>query len=172
MLPLMAAWLKHKRRYGSLVEKALYAKMGLVEFIQRLLEKRAVQFFGADDRYKLLSGAAGSDGWENVGTANEREPLVKTPQQFSIFVHFYSNFNIAANLYSSIDYWNEFLDTGELLVVRRDQIILDDGRFLPHGIYKRWLTRKSWNSHQRSLIRSTQRRHHGRRRNEASHFYK
>ncbi|XP_043278458.1 uncharacterized protein [Venturia canescens] len=76
MLPLIAAWLKYKRRYGSTVEKALYAKMGLVRFVQRLLEKRAVQFYGADDRYKLLSGATGSDGWENVGTDDEREPLI------------------------------------------------------------------------------------------------
>ncbi|XP_012272314.1 uncharacterized protein LOC105695377 [Orussus abietinus] len=76
MLPLIAAWLKYKRTYGSKVEKALYRDMGLVQFIQRLLEKRAVQFVGSDDRFVLIDHSTGSEGWENVGTENEKEPLV------------------------------------------------------------------------------------------------
>lgn len=76
MLPLIARWLKHKRQYGSAIERALYKEMGLIEFIQRLLEKRAVNFFGSDDRYKLIDGKTGVDGWESVGTDYEKEPLV------------------------------------------------------------------------------------------------
>ncbi|XP_066596580.1 uncharacterized protein [Prorops nasuta] len=76
MLPLIARWLKYKRQYGSPVEKAVYKDMGLVEFIQRLLDKRAVSFVGAQDRYKLIDNNTGSNGWESVGTDHEKEPLV------------------------------------------------------------------------------------------------
>lgn len=76
MLPLIAAWLKHKRLYGSAVEKALYKNMSLIQFIHRLLEKRAVYFYGPNDRWKLIDNKTGIDGWETVGTSNEKEPLV------------------------------------------------------------------------------------------------
>lgn len=75
-VPLIAAWLKYKRQYGSNAEMAVYKDMGLCEFIQRLLDKRAVAFFGSDDRYKLISNKCGVDGWDNVGKDNEKEPLV------------------------------------------------------------------------------------------------
>ncbi|XP_029164356.1 uncharacterized protein LOC114935638 isoform X2 [Nylanderia fulva] len=76
MLPLIARWLKHKRLYGSAVEKALYKDITLSEFIHRLLEKRAVCFLGNNDRWKLIDNKSGVDGWESVGTNNEKEPLV------------------------------------------------------------------------------------------------
>ncbi|XP_031785731.1 uncharacterized protein LOC100116601 isoform X5 [Nasonia vitripennis] len=76
MLPVIAGWLKYKRVYGSAVERAMYKDMTLVPFVQRLLEKRAMQFYGADDRYCLIDGKSGSGGWENVGTEREKEPLV------------------------------------------------------------------------------------------------
>ncbi|XP_054010549.1 uncharacterized protein LOC128893551 isoform X1 [Hylaeus anthracinus] len=78
MLPLLAGWLKHKRLYGSAVERAMYMDMGLIQFIHRLLEKRAVYFYGPDDRWKLIDGKSGVDGWESVGTDREKEPLVLT----------------------------------------------------------------------------------------------
>ncbi|XP_034177844.1 ADP-ribosylarginine hydrolase CG3568 isoform X1 [Osmia lignaria lignaria] len=78
MLPLIARWLKHKRTSGSAIERAMYQDMGLIQFIHRLLEKRAVHFFGSEDRWKLIDGKTGVDGWENVGTDNEKEPLVLT----------------------------------------------------------------------------------------------
>ncbi|CAL7950081.1 unnamed protein product [Xylocopa violacea] len=78
MLPLVAQWLKHKRLYGSAIERAMYKDMGLVQFIHRLLEKRAVHFFGPNDRWKLIDGKTGVNGWENVGTDQEKEPLVLT----------------------------------------------------------------------------------------------
>lgn len=76
MLPLIANWLKHKRQYGSPIERTFYKDMGLVQFVQRLLEKRAMQFFGPDDRYALMNGSFGTGGWENIGTEREKEPLV------------------------------------------------------------------------------------------------
>ncbi|XP_014210277.1 uncharacterized protein LOC106640682 [Copidosoma floridanum] len=75
-LPLIANWLKYKRIHGSSVERGLYKDMGLVRFVQRLLDKRALQFYGADDRFFLVSGKSGSGGWEHVGTEREKEPLV------------------------------------------------------------------------------------------------
>ncbi|XP_076235327.1 ADP-ribosylarginine hydrolase CG2909 isoform X2 [Calliopsis andreniformis] len=78
MLPLVARWLNHKRMHGSAIERAMYLDMGLIQFIHRLLEKRAVCFYGPMDRWKLIDGKAGVDGWENVGTDNEKEPLVLT----------------------------------------------------------------------------------------------
>ncbi|XP_020281029.1 uncharacterized protein LOC109853363 isoform X2 [Pseudomyrmex gracilis] len=76
MLPLIARWLKHKRLYGSSVEKALYKDMNLIEFIHRLIEKRAVHFYGLNDRWKLIDNKSGVDGWDTVGTEQEKEPLV------------------------------------------------------------------------------------------------
>ncbi|XP_058789868.1 uncharacterized protein LOC131663458 isoform X3 [Phymastichus coffea] len=76
VLPLIANWLKHKRQYGSPVERALYKDVGLVQFVQRLLEKRAMQFYGPDDRYALMNGSSGTGGWESVGSEREKEPLL------------------------------------------------------------------------------------------------
>ncbi|XP_018317844.1 uncharacterized protein [Mycetomoellerius zeteki] len=78
MLPLIARWLKHKRLYGSAVEKVMYAEMGLIQFIHRLLDKRVASFCGANDRWKLLDNKSGFDAWESVGTDQEKEPLVLT----------------------------------------------------------------------------------------------
>ncbi|KYN16193.1 hypothetical protein ALC57_11546, partial [Trachymyrmex cornetzi] len=78
MLPLIAQWLRHKRLYGSPVEKAMYADMGLIQFIHRLLDKRVASFYGAKDRWKLLDNKSGFGAWESVGTDQEKEPLVLT----------------------------------------------------------------------------------------------
>ncbi|XP_017875387.1 uncharacterized protein LOC108622189 isoform X2 [Ceratina calcarata] len=78
MLPLLAQWLKHKRLYGSAIERAMYKDMGLVQFIHRMLEKRAVYFYGSSDRWKLIDGKTGAEGWDNIGTDHEKEPLVLT----------------------------------------------------------------------------------------------
>ena len=80
-LPLIAAWLKHKRQHGNAIERATYQGMGLVSLIQRLLDKRALQFYGADDHYYLLDGNSGSGGWEHVGTEREKEPLVRVARE-------------------------------------------------------------------------------------------
>lgn len=76
MLPLIAGWLKYKREHGTAVEKSVYKNMGLIQFTQRLLEKRAVAFYGSDDRWKLIDKKTGEGGWEFVGTDQEKEPLV------------------------------------------------------------------------------------------------
>nr|XP_037877088.1 uncharacterized protein LOC101735359 isoform X5 [Bombyx mori] len=76
VLLLMAHFLIYKREHGSSIEKELYRDMTIPELIDRLLLKRAVSFMGARDAYMLMSGKKGVDGWENVGTPAETEPLV------------------------------------------------------------------------------------------------
>ncbi|XP_043475220.1 uncharacterized protein LOC122506884 isoform X2 [Leptopilina heterotoma] len=78
MLPLVAGWLKFKRQHGSSVEKSLYKNMGLIQFIHRLLVKRAVCFLNPSDSYKLIDNCSGEGGWEYIGTDNEKDPLVLT----------------------------------------------------------------------------------------------
>ncbi|KAK0089336.1 hypothetical protein PV325_007880 [Microctonus aethiopoides] len=76
MLPLIAGWLRHKREHGSSVEKTMYNNMGLVQFIQRLMDKRAVEFYGSSDRWRLINNQMGEGGWELIGTEQEKEPLI------------------------------------------------------------------------------------------------
>lgn len=76
VLLLITHFLIYKREYGSSIEKELYKDMSVVQFIDRLLKKRAVNFMGAADTYLLLSGEKGSDGWESVGTVNQKAPLL------------------------------------------------------------------------------------------------
>ncbi|XP_022837517.1 uncharacterized protein LOC111364733 isoform X2 [Spodoptera litura] len=76
VLLLITHFLIYKREYGSSIEKELYKDMSVVQFIDRLLKKRAVNFMGAADSYLLLSGEKGSDGWESVGTVNQKAPLL------------------------------------------------------------------------------------------------
>ncbi|XP_044006151.1 uncharacterized protein LOC122851159 isoform X2 [Aphidius gifuensis] len=76
MLPLIAAWLKYKRKHGSIVEKALYKNMNLVKFIQRLLDCRAIEFWGSGDTWRLIDNQQGQGGWEAVGTDKETSPLI------------------------------------------------------------------------------------------------
>nr|CAD7432017.1 unnamed protein product [Timema monikensis] len=77
-LYLYTEFLDHKRKYGTATEKAVYDKMGVVDLVQRLLEKRAVTFYGKRDAYLLISGKKGVQGWEYVGKDNgeEKPPLV------------------------------------------------------------------------------------------------
>lgn len=91
MLPLLARWLKHKRLYGSAIERAMYKDMGLVQFIHRLLEKRAVHFYESVDSWKLIDGKTGVNGWENVGTDQEKEPLVSYLSYLYQFLNEYLN---------------------------------------------------------------------------------
>lgn len=91
MLPLMARWLKHKRLYGSPVEKAMYKDMSLIQLIHRLLDKRAVVFCGSEDRWKLIDNKNGVDSWESVGTDREKEPLVSASnKKESVSLKFYA----------------------------------------------------------------------------------
>jgi hypothetical protein len=68
VLFLYINFLEHKKQHGIGPERALYAEMGLLDFVQRLLEKRSASFFAKNDKYLLVSGDQGISGWETVGS--------------------------------------------------------------------------------------------------------
>ncbi|KAK9745437.1 protein of unknown function (DUF4804) [Popillia japonica] len=76
VLPLFIDFILHKRKYGSKVEKELYKEMNFLEFIDRLLTKRAVMFMGRLDDYILLDGVKGRSKWETIGKDGEESPLI------------------------------------------------------------------------------------------------
>ncbi|XP_072946569.1 uncharacterized protein [Epargyreus clarus] len=75
VLLLMTHFLIYKREFGSPIEKTFYKDMTVTELIDRILQKRAVAFLGPKDKYKLLSGETGEEGWESVGTIQQKAPL-------------------------------------------------------------------------------------------------
>nr|XP_032521728.1 uncharacterized protein LOC116773409 [Danaus plexippus plexippus] len=76
VLLLMTHFLIYKRQFGSNIEKALYKDMTVPDFIERILNNRAISFLGSRDRYQLITGATGSGGWESVGTLQQKPPLL------------------------------------------------------------------------------------------------
>ncbi|XP_053620228.1 uncharacterized protein LOC128680819 [Plodia interpunctella] len=76
VLYLMTHFLIYKREFGSAIEKAFYKDMTVPDLIDRILQKRAVTFMDENDHYLLLSGETGYDGWESVGTLQQKPPLV------------------------------------------------------------------------------------------------
>ncbi|CAH2098141.1 unnamed protein product [Euphydryas editha] len=76
VLILMTKFLEYKKQFGSDIEKGLYDNMTMPELIDRILKKRAVCFVGPKDKYVLLSGEKGKEGWEEIGTTEEKLPLV------------------------------------------------------------------------------------------------
>ena len=58
------------------MEQHLYQHMGLVDFVQRLLDKRCVTFMGANDKYLLITGERGASGFVPIGSATENLPLI------------------------------------------------------------------------------------------------
>ncbi|XP_064214595.1 uncharacterized protein LOC135267006 [Tribolium castaneum] len=73
-LYLCAVFLLHQGKYGE--KKEFYKEMSLLQFIDRLLSKRAVMFMGPVDRFLLLNKTNGSGRWETIGTSSETPPLV------------------------------------------------------------------------------------------------
>ncbi|EFA06000.1 uncharacterized protein LOC664424 [Tribolium castaneum] len=76
ILQFYAQFILHKRKNGNTIEKALYNDMNLLQFVDRLLSKRAATFIGKQDSYTLLNGKKGRGKWETIGTLAEKKPLV------------------------------------------------------------------------------------------------
>ncbi|KAM3958704.1 uncharacterized protein ACR2FA_007228 [Aphomia sociella] len=76
VLVLMANFLIYKKKYGSNIEKEFYSNMSVPELIDRILKKRAICFMSRRDIYKLRTGELSEGGWESIGTAEEKPPLV------------------------------------------------------------------------------------------------
>ncbi len=76
VIKLMMDFIAYKGVYGSQIEKSLYDKITIDEFINRLLLKRPFTFMGAVDHYLLHNKQTGYGGFDNIGTVNEKAPLV------------------------------------------------------------------------------------------------
>lgn len=61
---------------GSKLEKELYGSLNVTDFVQRLLIHRCASFFGRNDRFQLITGETGYGGFLEVGSDNEKAPLI------------------------------------------------------------------------------------------------
>ncbi|KAH8272119.1 hypothetical protein KR044_001356 [Drosophila immigrans] len=119
-LLLFLNFLEHKQKYGNAKEQRVYEKLGLIEFVQRLLDKRCVYFFGGSDCFMLLSGQGGDGGFEQIGSVEERAPLL-LEQVLS-----YDEIKLAALLYVSTH--SEFINNGSRNnggVVERNKTLIE-----------------------------------------------
>ncbi|KAM8719180.1 hypothetical protein ACLKA7_011829 [Drosophila subpalustris] len=69
-------FLEHKRKFGNSKELNVYKNLSLSDFVQRLLDKRCVYFFGGNDVYRLMDGSTGQEGFERIGSDKEESPLL------------------------------------------------------------------------------------------------
>ncbi|XP_055857354.1 uncharacterized protein LOC129920154 isoform X2 [Episyrphus balteatus] len=76
VLYLYLKFLEHKCQYGNKCEKEIYTNLSITDFVQRLLTKRCVSFFGKNDKYLLITGEKGCSGFMTVGTEAETPPLL------------------------------------------------------------------------------------------------
>ena len=76
VMNLIRKFLAFKKEYGTSIEQKLYASMNESAFIDRLLIKRPLMFMTEADTYLLRSGKKGQGGFEKIGTAQERSPLI------------------------------------------------------------------------------------------------
>lgn len=75
-LQLIKDFLSLKKQLGTDIEKKLYESMDENAFIDRLLIKRPLMFMNPHDEYLLQNKKEGVGGFENIGTAKEKAPLV------------------------------------------------------------------------------------------------
>ena len=71
MNKLIKSFIKHKRKYGSSIEKEFYKNKHPIDLINRLIKKRPLVFMGKGDRWVLKDGIAGFGGWTNIGKNNK-----------------------------------------------------------------------------------------------------
>lgn len=103
-LYLYAKFLLHKRKNGTEKEKNIYKSMNLVEFVERLLKKRAVTFMGKWDSYVLRNGHRANGKWETIGKSNEKPPLL---------IEDYLTYDeIKVSVFLSVSSYNYFINNG------------------------------------------------------------
>ncbi len=121
---LMSRFLKYKKAHGSAVEKQLYTSMKPTAFLDRLLTQRPLMFMQANDAYLLRDGQRGSGGFDTIGTAQEKSPLILRDYLS------YDEMQIAALLGVSVPTY--FINDGD----RNNQAQLGKpGTFEEQGIY-------------------------------------
>ncbi|XP_039961538.1 uncharacterized protein LOC120775423 isoform X1 [Bactrocera tryoni] len=104
VVSLYLAFLEHKCKYGNELERAIYADMTITGLVQRLLEKRCVAFVGPLDDYLLLKGRKTLANFFDVGTNDEKPPLLLKD------VLSYDEIKLSAFL--SVSSHTEFLNNG------------------------------------------------------------
>lgn len=73
---LIQQFLDLKKKNGTAIEKQLYASMDESAFIDRLLINRPLMFMLPSDLYLLKNGQKGSGGFEEIGTQDQKAPLL------------------------------------------------------------------------------------------------
>ncbi|KAH8415288.1 hypothetical protein KR222_000234 [Zaprionus bogoriensis] len=121
---LYISFLEHKQQFGNGNELNVYGNLSIMEFVQRLLAKRCVYFFGHGDSYMLLDGSTGGDGFEQVGSSGEKVPLLLQN------VLSYDEIKLAALLYVSTH--SEFINDGRRS--NAGQVELDKSKIEPEGV--------------------------------------
>ncbi|CAG9813024.1 unnamed protein product [Phaedon cochleariae] len=104
-LELCCKFLVFKTKHGTSKEKNLYKDMTLLDFIERLLRKRAVMFVGIDDLFLLLNRERGIKNWETIGTEEEAPPLV--------IEHCLSYDEIKLSVFLSVSSYTYFVNIGD-----------------------------------------------------------
>lgn len=103
-LILYLNFLEHKQKFGNAKELSVYKNLTLTDFVQRLLDKRCVYFFGGSDSYRLMDGSRGHGGFEQIGSDEEQSPLLLQN------VLSYDEIKLSALLYVSTH--SEFINNG------------------------------------------------------------
>lgn len=101
---LCAKFLLHKVQFGTDIERELYKQMNVIDFIERLLTKRAVMFITKSDQYILMDGTNQVDRWETIGTNMEVEPL--------ILKNYLSYDEIKISAFLSVSSYSYFINNG------------------------------------------------------------
>lgn len=150
VLGLYLAFLEHKCKYGNKRELELYQNLTLTDFVQRLLAKRCVSFFGKNDKYLLLSRHRGCSGFLDIGTDGEKPPLLLQD------VLCYDEIKLSAFL--SVSSHTEFLNDGNRqncgVIERNKSRIETDGVII--GLIGARLVRRDVMEYQDIIITSKQ----------------
>ncbi|XP_039958839.1 uncharacterized protein LOC126757960 isoform X1 [Bactrocera neohumeralis] len=150
VLGLYLAFLEHKCKYGNKRELELYQNLTLTDFVQRLLAKRCVSFFGKNDKYLLLSRHRGCSGFLDIGTDGEKPPLLLED------VLCYDEIKLSAFL--SVSSHTEFLNDGNRqncgVIERNKSRIETDGVII--GLIGARLVRRDVMEYQDIIITSKQ----------------
>ncbi len=113
------------REKGTRVERSLYKEMDLDSFLRKLIVKRPLMFMTESDDYLLRDGKThGSGGFESIGTAQEKAPLVLAEYNS------YREMQLAALLGVSVPTY--FINEGDRFNQGR---VYPKGSFEEQGIY-------------------------------------
>lgn len=77
MVPLLKSWLQHKKQHGIPLEKEIYGPLDIVGLVDRLLKKRAVEFWYNGREVTRLRDGRRDEVFGTVGTTRDSTKLLK-----------------------------------------------------------------------------------------------